>query len=214
MQRFDGEIAGVGTATGTRIVLGMWRETPFGPIADAMIERADGHRLLVAPNAAVGDFIGATYRFDEVRVEDVRLFVDGAARIFVSDSLRLRIETGRRTLVGRLLTLVPRRIARNRLWCRLIDPVARLARHGVRTVGTAGGVRREYYCALDEHSLTSALAVLEGHDLGALGPVSPPVRFGFASTPSKPAIVAVTTWIAGSTDLAEHDPGGQDAESW
>jgi hypothetical protein len=198
MQRFDGAIAGVGTASGTRLVLGMWSASPFGPIADVMIERPDGHRLLIAPTREVADFIAATYSFDEIRVEDVELIGAGAGRTLRSTSLRISFDIGPRTSVGRLLTLVPRRLARNRLWCRLIDPFARLIRRGVRTTGTAGGGRREYYCALDERSVTAATATLDGIDLGLLRPVLPTVRFGFASTPPKPAIVDVTTWISGT----------------
>ena len=214
MQRFDGGIAGLGTTAGTRVVLGMWRETPFGPIADAMVERPDGHRVLIAPSAEVADFVSTTYRFDEVRIEQVRLFVDGPAWTFVSESLRVRFDIGGRTLVGRLLILVPRRLAQARWWCRLIDPVARVVRRGVRTVGTAGNGRREYYCATDEHRLTSASATLDGDDLGTLRPVLPPVRFGFATTPPRPAIVEVTTWIEGGVELPDEDPGGRVAESW
>lgn len=195
VQRFDGEIAGIGTSAGVRLVVGMWRETPFGPIADAMIERADGHRMLIAPSHEVADFVANTYHFDEIRVENVGLYVDGPARTFISDSLRIRVETGRRTPLGRLLSLVPTRLAHSRVWCRLIDPLARVIRRGVRTVGTAGGGRREYYCATDEHRVTSARASLDGTDLGTLRPVTPAVRFGFASTPPTPAVVALTTWI-------------------
>jgi hypothetical protein len=196
VQRFDGAIAGLGTAAGVRIVLGMWRASPFGPIADAMIERADGHRVLAAPRQDVADYIAATYRFDEVRVEDVTLHIAGDVRTFASATLTLRIESGPRTVVGRLLSLVPDVLARSRWWCRLIDPFARIARRGARTVGTAGGGRREWYCALDEHRLVAAHATFEGTELGALRPVRPPVRFGFASTPAVPSIVDVTTWVA------------------
>ena len=44
--RFVGEIAGAGTTSGTRLVIGHWPTSPFGPIADAMVEDADGHRVL------------------------------------------------------------------------------------------------------------------------------------------------------------------------
>ncbi|MGW5372453.1 hypothetical protein ACWES4_30080, partial [Streptomyces sp. NPDC004011] len=47
--RFDGWIAGAGTSSGTRLVLGHWLRSPFGPFSDVMLERADGHRLLLAP---------------------------------------------------------------------------------------------------------------------------------------------------------------------
>lgn len=214
MHRFDGEIAGLGTVEGTRVVLGMWRETPFGTVADAMIERPDGHRLLIAPTRELADYVAATYTFDEVRIEPVELFADVTSRTFLSATLRVRVETGRRTAVGRLLNLVPPSVARSRWWCRAIDPIARTLRHGVRTVGTAGGGRREYYCALDEHRLVAARATFEGHDLGTLRPVTPAVRFGFASTPPTPAIVAVTTLIDGADELVHDEQGGGDAEAW
>lgn len=194
--RFDGTIAGLGTEAGVRLVIGMWRSSPFGPIADVMVELADGHRILVAPSAEVAAFIAGTYRFDEVRVEPVTLRVDGEVHRLRTATLSVDLVTGTRTPLGRLLALVPDRVARSRFWCRLIDPVARLVRHGVRTTGTAGGGRQEWYCATGERRLVSAAATLDGVHLGALRPVVPAVRFGFASTPPRPAAVDVTTWIA------------------
>ncbi|MGY0021062.1 hypothetical protein ACVHNB_19010 [Streptomyces sp. YJ-C3] len=196
MDRFDGAIAGLGTRSGVRLVVGMWRDSPFGPVTDVMIERPDGHRILIAPTPSVADYIATTYTFDEVRVESVVLTVERSGRLIVrSPSVELALATGRRTGVGLLLTLVPRPLARTRGWCRLINPVARLARRGVRTNGSAGGARHEYYCALDEHLLTSASVRLDGHDPGPLTTVTPPVRFGFGSTPPRPALVRVTTLI-------------------
>jgi hypothetical protein len=78
---------------------------------------------------------------------------------------------------------------------RAINPIVRLLRPGVRTAGTAGRGRREFYCATDEHAHTAVHAVLSGVDLGELRPVSPPVQFGFGSAPARPSIVEVTTII-------------------
>ncbi|MET9494197.1 hypothetical protein [Streptomyces sp. NPDC006552] len=197
MDRFDGAIAGLGTRSGVRLVVGMWQRSPLGPITDVMIERPDGHRTLIAPTRAAADYIAATYTFDDVRVEPVARIVEPSGRLAVrTPSLTLGLTVGRRTGVGFLLTLVPRPLARTRGWCRLTDPLARLARQGVRTVGSAGGARQEYYCALDEHLLTSASVRLDGQDPGPLRSVTPPVRFGFGSTPARPTLVRVTTLIA------------------
>lgn len=196
LMRFDGEIAGVGTASGSRIVLGLWRRTPFGPIADAMVEQADGHRVLIAPSDEVAEFIAATYVFDEIRVETTHTTSGPESRMFQSGSLQVGVEVGSRTAVGALLRLVPRPVARSRAWCRSIDPIARRLRPGVRTVGTAGGGRREYYCALDEHEVSAVRGTWQEGDLGRLQTVDPPVRFGFASTPARPTLVRVTTLVA------------------
>ena len=205
MLRFDGSIAGVGTSSGVRLVIGMWPHSPFGPIADVMIERPDGRRTLLAPTREVGVFIAATYTFDEVRIEPVACYHDGDARTVVSDSLTLRFVVGGRTAAGRLLAAVPRPLARARWWTQALDPVARLARPGVRTAGTAGHGRREWYCALDEHHITQVHATLDGAELGDVRRVEPGVRFGFASTPPSPAIVRVTTWI--DARVTDRKPG-------
>jgi hypothetical protein len=78
---------------------------------------------------------------------------------------------------------------------RLPQRDTRRLRAGVQTVGTAGGGRREYYCAADEHLIESAQASFDGFGLGRLRPVLPAVQFGFASAPPTPSAVRVTTLI-------------------
>jgi hypothetical protein len=192
--RFDGEICGFGTTSGVRVIVGRWPVSPFGSFADAMVEHPDGRRLLIAPSPAIADLVGAVYGFDEIVVGDVvasrtpdRLHIAGGP-------LRADVSIGGRDLLGRVLRLVPRRVATSATWARLVDPVARLTLRGVRTAGrTAGG--RETYGATDRHRVVGVEATWEGCALGPLADVDPPVRFGFSSTPKRPSIVAVCTTI-------------------
>ncbi len=149
----------------------------------------------------MADYIAGTYRFDEVRIEPTALQIERERWTFESSSLHVTVTVGRRTAIGLLLSFVPRPLARTRLWCALVDPVARRLRPGVRTRGSAGGGRREWYCGLDERAVRSVQASWEGADLGGIRPVEPPVRFGFGSTPRTPAWVRVTTLI---DDAASH----------
>ncbi|MGW4562963.1 hypothetical protein ACWEN3_11315 [Streptomyces sp. NPDC004561] len=197
--RFDGWIAGVGTTSGTRLVLGHWPRSPFGPFSDVMLERADGHRLLLAPTRRVADFVAGTYAFDEVRVVPLRVRIVGDQWSVVADPvLDLRFTVGRRSLAGFLLRAVPRALATSAFWTAVTDRPARLLL-GVRTRGTAGGGRYEWYGARDLRLITAATAVHEGRDLGSLTTVEPPVRFGFGSTPRTPSLVRVTTTVASAT---------------
>ena len=92
--RFVGRIAGVGTASGTRIVIGMWEDSPLGRFADVMLEDRAGHRLLLAPSAQVADYVSATYSFDEVQVVPVAWRrVDGGLRVTAGD-LDVRLTIG------------------------------------------------------------------------------------------------------------------------
>ncbi|MDI9948226.1 MULTISPECIES: hypothetical protein [Rhodococcus] len=193
--RFDGEITGLGTGSGVRIVVGHWSRSPLGEFTDVMVELADGHRVLLAPSDAVRDFVTATYVFDETVITPVRRSRSGGTRTVEAGDLRVSVEVGARTALGRLLNLIPRAVASAPWFCVVSDPIARAALRGVRTRGTAGNGRREYYGAVDQRRLVGMSASWRGRDLGPLRPVDPPVRFGFGSTPRTPAVTSIVTTI-------------------
>ncbi|WP_040157124.1 hypothetical protein [Mobilicoccus massiliensis] len=197
---FDGRIAGMGTAEGTRLVVGHWPVSPLGSFTDVMVERSNGQRLLLAPSMDVAEFVTATYSFDDVVLTPVTCVVHegrstGPAQRWSVEAgpLRLTFTTGGRTLLGALLAAIPRRVATSPAFCRLTDLPARAV--GLRTAGTAGRDRLEFYGARDVHTVTSLVASWTGVDLGPLRPVTPPVRFGFGSTPARPSVTTVTTTV-------------------
>ncbi len=196
--RFRGQIAGVGSGSGTRVVVGRWTDTPLGTFADAMVETAAGHRVLLAPRQEVADFIEATYSFDEVRLEPFAVTVADADWRVRSTSLSLDLAVGRRTPIGLALRAVPLRVAEAPAWCTVTDPFARVLLRGVRTRGTAGGSRREWYGATDARRVTSLRGSFDGADLGRLAAVDPPCRFGFSSTPRSPSVTTVVTTVSAS----------------
>ncbi|WP_435747407.1 hypothetical protein [Nocardioides sp. SYSU DS0663] len=195
--RFYGRIAGVGSTSGVRVVVGHWHDTPLGAFSDAMVATGSGHRVLLAPHEAAAGFIASTYRFDEVRIEPFAVAArDGAWRVR-SPSLVLDLTVGPRTALGRLLRAVPRRLAGSPAFCTVTDPVARVVLDGVRTRGSAGGGRREFYGATDHRVVTAASGSFDGVDLGSLAPVDPAPRFGFSSTPARPSVTSVVTTVRG-----------------
>jgi hypothetical protein len=193
--RFDGWIAGIGTASGTRAVLGHWPASPFGPFSDLMVEEADGHRLLLAPSRETADFVSGIYVFDEVRVVPVRVRITGRHWAVSAPPLDLRFSTGPRALPGLALRAVPGRLATSPGWLALWDRPARLLL-GAGTHGSVRSGRHQWYGARDLHPVISATVTREGRGLGPLAPVDPPVRFGSGSTPRRPCLVRVTTHVA------------------
>jgi len=192
--RFDGWILGLGTASGTRVVVGHWPRSPLGSVSDVMVQRPDGHRVLLAPSAEVAEFVGATYTFDEVRLVPVTVHRADDGWTVDAGPLALRVRTGRRPPLGRLLHAVPARLARTPAWVGLLDLPARLST-GLRTKGSAGNGRTEWYGVQDLHLLVSVDATWDGEPLGELTPVHPPVTFGFGSVPPRPSVVRVTTTV-------------------
>ncbi|MFG2025986.1 hypothetical protein [Streptomyces sp. NPDC048825] len=193
--RFDGWIAGIGTSSGTRLVLGHWQRSPFGPFSDVMIERADGERLLLAPSHRTADFVGGTYTFDTVRVVPVDVSVADDTWTVTAGPLDVRFTTGRRGVPGLMLRAVPEALAARPAWAALSNWPAHLMPTHVRTRGRAGVGRREWYGVRDMRPVGVVSAVFEGHDLGVMAPVEPPVRFGFGSVPRKPTLTRVTTTV-------------------
>ncbi|GAB3665902.1 hypothetical protein GCM10027596_32620 [Nocardioides korecus] len=194
-ERFDGQIAGVGTTAGVRVVVGRWSDSPLGDFADVMLAEPDGTRRLLAPSAEVAAFVSATYRFDHVDVGPVGVRSGEGWWDVEAPGLELTFSVGRRAPLGWLLRLVPHRLATSPTWARVTDPVARLLLRGVRTRGTAGAGRTETYGATDLHRVTSLTGTWRGEDLGELAPVAPEPGFGFGSTPRAPSVTRLVTTV-------------------
>lgn len=204
--RFRGQIAGVGTASGVRVVVGRWLDSPLGAFADAMVERADGHRVLLAPSPDAARFIAATYEFDEIRIESFVATALPHGWEIRSPSLTLDLVIGGPTALGRLLGVVPDQVATAPWWCHATDVVARTVLTGVRTAGETRD-RREWYGATANRAITTASGSLDGVDLGALAPVTPAPRFGFSSTPATPSVTDVVTTVELDRSVALVGPG-------
>ena len=217
--KFRGRIAGWGTASGTRFVVGNWHTTPLGPFAGVMVQRPGGERLLLAPSAEVAEFVTATYEFDAVEPVTVtarRYASEPAAPMRLAQPLppgaptsagewwqieagplSARLRIGTRAPLGWMLRALPSALAEAPWFSYLTDPIARVVLPGVRTRGSAGGGRREYYGANDLHRLDDAITTWDGEDLGAMVPIEPPVEFGFASAPARPSVTDLVTTVRG-----------------
>ncbi len=193
--RFAGEIAGLGTTSGVRVVIGLWSDTPYGPFADVMIEQPDGHRVLLAPTEQIAEVITWLYTFDEVVVGAVSVGWSGSWCTVLAPGLSLQLTRGERTVLGSLLRLVPAGIATAPGYLRVIGVLARVVMPSVRTFGHARDGRRMCYGATDVHRIERAHGSWRQHALGQVAPVDPPVRFGFGSTPKTPGVTTVVTTV-------------------
>ncbi len=195
---FRGAIAGLGSASGVRVVVGRWQESPLGAFADVMLAEPDGTRWLLAPTPEVAEYVASTYRFDRVEVGSVSVAVQRREPwtwTVSAPGLEVSFEVGPRTWLGHLLRVVPQRVAVSPTFTLVTDPVARTLLRGVRTRGTAQRGRRAHSGATDLHPIVSSAGTWRGGDLGGLAPVAPDPGFGFGSTPARPSVTSVTTTI-------------------
>lgn len=172
----------MGFASGDRIVVGHWDETPVGPFVDLMWATPDDERVLIVPDERTARFVTAVYEFDRVEV-DGRLegFWDGRTLAVVGRgrSVALRVAQG--------VPFPPRP-----LWVtRWVErPLGRLITGSV-SYGTSPTGVREWYPAVRVHPIARAEARLAGVDLGSLARPLPEVRFGFSEPPRWPTLTEV-----------------------
>jgi hypothetical protein len=177
------------------MVVGAWEKSPFGRFADVMVESADGERTLLAPTSAIAEFVSQTYTFDRIELGEVDVRHTAEGFSVTAPGLAVSGVLGGPAPFDWLLRVVPTRLMRSPAWLRLINPLATMLVPGVRTAGSAGNGRREYYGVRRTRLITAVDGTFEGDDVGGLTALHPPVRFGFSSAPSTPQFVAVTTTI-------------------
>lgn len=178
----QGSIVSSGFASGDRVVVGFWQQTPLGPLTDVMWAAPDGLRTLFVPTAEAADFVTGVYEFDVVAILDFAVSTErGCLELVFGDrSLRFVARRG-----------VPIPFRRPAWFTRWVEgPIARRLL-GVRTYGTSPTGVREWYRADRWAPLRDAGAIVGGRSLGAMAPVAPACGFGFSEPPSRPSWVHV-----------------------
>ncbi len=178
-----GTISSVGFESGDRFVVGVWRESPVGALADVMWARPDGTRILLAPDAGAAEFVASVYRFDDVRVVDfVVRAADGRRLDLVAGGLELELAARRGVSLG---------VVRPAWFTQRVEgPIAKRVMNVV-TYGTSPTGVEEWYRASSFRLVESASGRLDGVDLGERRPIEPGLGVGFSEPPRWPSIVSV-----------------------
>ncbi len=179
-----GHIASAAFTSGHRFVVGLWNESPLGPMNDVMWARPDGTRALLVPRPEVGEFISAVYQFDDVERVPFETGWDGPHLRVSAGPLSLTMTLGRERTI-------PLAALRKRPAVRWIEaPLVRWLL-GVRTFGTSPTGIFEWYRADQYRAVVEGHASLTGTDLGSLCRFQRPTGFGFSEPPRRPSVVRV-----------------------
>ena len=185
----SGTITSAGFASGDRFVIGHWRSSPVGPMADIMWATPHGERRLLASNPTAAAFIAAIYSFDSMASVPFRITAHRRVLTVEAGDIQLELRTGR----GWRLPVV-----RPAWFTRFVEGPIAWQLLGVRTFGTSPTGVRQWYRALSYRPLMAGRATVSGRDLGSLGPIVPAVGFGFSEPPRRASMVDVRPLL--------HDP--------
>ena len=156
----------------------------MGPLDDLMWARPDGRRVLVAPTDEGAAYVSGVYGFDEVVVGPLRVHLNGRSLDVHAPGLELELHLR----AGRAVVLPWARPAWFTRWVEA--PIARRLL-GVAVYGLSPSGVQEWYRAVSFRRVLAGWASIEGRDLGRLGPIDPPVGFGFSEPPRFPSMVGV-----------------------
>ena len=177
------------------MVVGSWLESPFGRFADVMVETADGERTLLAPSEQVAEFVSDTYTFDRIEIGPVTVDHSADGFVVAAPGLAVAADWAVRHRSTGCCGWSPRRFARAVVAAWPSIPLHHGWFRGVRTAGSAGNGRREYYGVRRTRRIIAVRGRFGEADLGGVADLDPPVRFGFSSAPPTPQMVSVTTTI-------------------
>lgn len=183
VHELKGTISSVGFESGDRFVVGVWRESPVGPLADVMWAQPDGTRVLLAPDEGAAEFVASVYRFDDVRVVPFEVRTATARQLDLdAGPLSLELSARRGVTLG---------VTRPAWFTRRVEgPIAKRLMNVV-TYGTSPTGVEEWYRAASFRLVDSATGRVDGHDLGGRRPVQPGLGVGFSEPPRWPSIVSV-----------------------
>lgn len=214
VDRFTGCIAGASFASGDTVVVGAWRQSPFGQIVDVMWVHPRRGRILLAPTSEVAAYVAGLYSFDEVLVAPIEGGWDGHAVAVCAGPVRVRMLAGARDARSWLFAARPKLLRQSPRWITLEDRIARPfvgriigGADGVRAAGVAPGGQREFYGIADYRGVAHAVLSVDGQDAGDLRDLPRNLGIGLSSFPARPAVVHVTTLVE-APDRLPNSPSG------
>ena len=89
------------------MVVGSWRQSPFGAFADVMMETAEGERILLAPSEQIAEFVSETYTFDRLELGPVEVIHERDGFTVRSTALSISAHLGGPAPFDWLLRMVP-----------------------------------------------------------------------------------------------------------
>ncbi len=178
-----GSITSVGFSSGHRFVIGHWPVSPIGPFADVMWRNPDDTKTLIAPAEAV-DYITAIYPFDH-RIDSPVIVTEVSAKRgrrmeISSDRLQLSLD------IGRTVVAFP---PRPRWITATVERWLARALLGVNTHGISPTGVEEWYRTRSVRRVVDGRGLLNGVDLGRIGPLDRPMDVGFSEPPRQPTHV-------------------------
>ena len=186
MDVFQGRISSCSFESGDRIVVGDWMSSPFGRFTDIMWAKPDGHRVLIAPNSTIAEYVEELYTFDEIQIQDIDIENEERTLSLKSEGLALDFEWNKGWRIP---------FRRSLFFIATVELFFARVFFGTRTHGTTKNNRKEWYAIDHVSKIIKGSATIHGQDVGDISSMTNPCKFGFSEAPKQPSSCEVRTHI-------------------
>ncbi len=186
MDMFIGRITSTSFATGDRIVIGDWEESPLGSFTNVMWARKDGKRILISPSKKCAEYVSKIYSFEEVRICPIEVIREDKKLQVKGPNLVLNMEWGRSLMIP---------IKRPRWFISTIECIVGNLIFGSKTYGKTRDGRKEWYMIKGISKVSKAYGEYNGETFGSMEKNLNPSLFGFSEPPKIPSSVLVNSII-------------------
>lgn len=183
---FRGQIFSSGFDSGNRIVVGNWKDTPYGTFTDIMWAKPNGDKILIVPNKELSDFISGMYSFDEIIITELNIEEKTNQLMINTNELNCELKWSKGIKIPRYRPL---------WFISSIEYMFGLIFFKTKTHGTTMDGRQEWYAVDKISNLISAKVMINGEDLGSMRSFEPNANFGFSEPRKKPSAVEIRTHI-------------------
>lgn len=192
MDIFEGRISSSGFASGDRIVIGDWNNSPLGSFTNVMWAKPDGTRVLLSPSQKHADYVSTLYNFEEVHVAPIEVIRKSKCIEIKAPPLEIKLRWGFEFGLP---------IPRPRWFISTVEQWVANAFYGTNTYGLTCNGLREWYCVYSLSKIKHASGECEGVDLGNLSNFEINACFGFSEPPKKPSSVRLRSIIESAGQL-------------
>ena len=186
MDIFSGRITSSGFSSGDRIVIGDWKDSPFGSFTNIMWAKSDGSRVLLSPSENLAEYVSSLYSFEEVKITP----------IVVNRKKRgISVKAGNLEVKMAWSLAFPIPLWRPKWFISTIENTIAVRFFNTSTYGLTRNGRREWYSIRRLSKVIHGECIIDGVNIGQSENFEIDACFGFSEPPKWPSSVVLKSYI-------------------
>ena len=186
MDIFTGRITSSGFSSGDRIVIGDWKDSPFGSFTNIMWAKSNGSRILLSPRENLAEYVSSLYSFEEVKITPIEV---------KRNNREISVKAGNLEVKMAWSLAFPIPIWRPKWFISVFENAIATRFFNTSTFGMTRNGRREWYSIRGISKVIHGECIIDGVNIGQSKNFEIDACFGFSEPPKWPSSVVLKSYI-------------------